>query len=104
MGASHHGEGNSEPEGDRQTELMKRFIAQAEGKAKRAYSEGRINADDQGDLALAVAVDEQKKIVILSFGKPVEWIGFGPRDAVALAKMLIEKARAVSTEPLVLTF
>lgn len=102
MSASHHG--SAEEENNRQTELMKRFIAQADGKAKRAYSEGRVSSDDEGDLAMAVSADPQHKIVILSFGKNVEWIGLGPRDAVALAKMLIDKARRVSTEPLVLTF
>jgi hypothetical protein len=106
MSAGHHGGPIDDNAADieRQNELMKRFIEQAEGKAKRTYGQGRIGAEDDGDLALAIAADREKGIVLVSFGKPVEWIGLGPREAVALAKTLVDKARLVSKEPLVMTF
>ncbi len=77
----------------RQRELMERFVAQAEGKARRAYSAGRIGPDDDGDLAMAVAADRLKGVVILRFGKPVEWIGLGPAECKGLIDMLTEKLR-----------
>jgi hypothetical protein len=81
-------------------EILKRLMDQMEGRAKRAYSEGRVSATDDGDLALAVAADRAKKIVIIDFGKQVDWIGMGPEQAVGLAEMLIAKAREVSDRPL----
>jgi hypothetical protein len=99
--SANHDKGGLDP---KEAELMQRFIDQCNGAAKRSYSQGRAGADDDGDLAIAIRADLERQIVILSFGKNVEWIGLGPRDAVALAKMLIEKARSVSQEPLILTF
>ena len=93
MGAAHHG-------GRNEQEMMSRLLDQLEGRAKRNYSEGRIKATDEGDLALAVTADPAKGIVIVDFGKDVSWLGMGPEQAVHLATMLIEKARAVSKTPL----
>lgn len=93
MGAAHHG-------GRDEQEMMRRLMDQLEGRAKRNYSEGRVGATDEGDLAIAVAADPAKGIVIIDFGKNLSWLGMGPEQAVHLAKMLIEKARAVSKEPL----
>lgn len=91
MGMSHHG--SSEEDQQRQRELMERFIAQAEGKAKRSYSAGRISADDDGDLAAACAADRVRNIVILRFGKPVEWIGLRPAECKQLIDTLTAKLR-----------
>lgn len=106
MSAGHHGGPVDDDAANvgRQNELMKRFIEQAEGRAKRTYSEGRVGAKDEGDLAMAIAADPEHGIVVIEFGKPITWLGLGPRDAVALAKSLVEKARQVSKEPLVMTF
>jgi hypothetical protein len=48
--------------------------------------------DMPGELAYAVAVDPQAQIVIIHFGKPVDWIGFSRKDALMLATTLTEKA------------
>jgi hypothetical protein len=91
MGTSHHGV-PPDPEAEkRQRELMERFVAQAEGKAKRAYSQGRVNADDDGDLAMAVSADPVKQIVIIRFGKPVEWLGLHPKEVNGLINLLKNK-------------
>lgn len=102
MSVSYHG--NQNENDDRQSELMKRFIDQAEGKAKRAFSQGRLSAEDDGDLAIAISADLVHKRVIINFGKHVDWIGLDANDCVGLAKMLIEKAKLVATGPLVITF
>lgn len=49
-----------------------------------------------------VAVDRVHKTVVIHFGKPVEWLGLGPEEAMALATALVEKAREVSDKPLTL--
>lgn len=99
MGAAHHGGGEhrSNPELEA---LMKRFIEQAEGRAKREYTRGRIGADDEGSLAMAVSHDPAKGIVRLDFGKEISWLGMPPEQAVGLAKLLIQHARQVATSPL----
>lgn len=106
MSASHHG--NPNPEGFdearkiAQEALMKRFLEQAEGKAKREYSQGRMSADDEGDLAMAILADEAKKLVVIRFGKPVEWIGMGETECKALISNLIHKLRCIATKPFTL--
>lgn len=81
--------------------IAKRLRAQIDGTAKREYPEGRAGPGDEGALALAVAADHTYKLVRVVFGKPVTGLGLPPKDAVALAQILVKKARAVSTEPLV---
>ncbi len=100
MSASHHG---SSPEDKRkQEETMRRFLEQVDGRAKRVYSEGRMNEDDDGDIAFAIAADKKRGIVVLDFGKNVSWVGLPPQKVVELCGLLMKKAREVSTEPLVL--
>lgn len=103
MSTGHHGYVNDHSDDARIAELMQRFNDQVERRTKRAYPEGRVGGDDEGALAFAVAADQAHGIVRIDFGKPVEWIGLGPKDCVALAQLLIQKAREVSTEPLVVT-
>jgi hypothetical protein len=55
-----------------------------------AFPEGRFRQDDDGQLAIGVAVDRRK--VVLVFGAPVTWVAFGPAQARELARSLNEKA------------
>jgi len=84
MSAAHHSE---------ESKHLERFLAQLEGRARRNYSEGRVGPHDEGDLAFAIAVDPQRKIIIIDFGKPVDWIGMPLREAVQLREMLTEKIK-----------
>lgn len=76
----------------------KEALDAAEGKApaddtavsENQYPRGKLNADDEGQLALRMAVKDGT--VVMDFGKPVAWMGFGPEDAVNLAQMLIQNA------------
>lgn len=99
MAASHHG--GAHDRDPAQDALMKRFLEQCERRAKREYPQGRVGATDDGALALAVTADKPHGIVRIDFGKPVEWLGLPPNEAVALAQLLIRKARETATEPLV---
>lgn len=84
MSASHH----SEAEIAAQQRLLDQFLH----RAKPNFPAGRIHADDQGELSFAVAANPKTKTVIIHFGKPVDWIGFGANEARTLAKLLLEKA------------
>ena len=55
---------------------------------------GKINACDEGQLRFAIG--ERDNNVILDFGKEVVWLAMPPEQAVALAQMLIAKARIVA--------
>jgi hypothetical protein len=92
MSASHHGD-RPDPA------IAQRFMDQLNGTARREYPAGRMGATDDGALSYAVAADPAHGTVVVRFGKPVEWIGLGPADAIALAQSLIRKAREVSREP-----
>jgi hypothetical protein len=93
MSTGHHGTSDDR---ERINEAMQRLFDQVQGKAKRAYPEGRMSAEDDGELAFAVGIDAKSGTVVLNFGKPVAWMGMGPGDARRLAQMLIEKADALS--------
>jgi hypothetical protein len=95
MSAAHHGQpdGFSAEDRRRQQELVDRLIGQFDGTAKRHYSKGRLNAADDGDLALAVTADKAKNVVVISFGKPVDWIGLGPDEVNGLINLLMGKLR-----------
>lgn len=100
MSTSHHG--FSEEDRKKQEEMIKRFLGQVDGRVERAYSQGRIRPDDDGDLAYAVAADEKHGTVIIDFGKAIAWIGLKPQEAANLCRLIMQKARQVSKEPLVL--
>jgi hypothetical protein len=93
MSVSHHGE-------DEARKLMELFQAQQQGKAQREYPNGRLNADDDGALAMAIAADQATKTVVIKFAKPTDWIGLGAKECFALAQLLIQKGREVATEPM----
>ena len=103
MAVNHHGGSGSGPNEELKRtldEMVRRFAAQGEGAAPRAYPKGRLGADDDGELVFAVTADRDKGTVNISFNKPVAWMGLYPSDVVALVKTLVAKAREVSDEPL----
>ena len=83
MATSHHG-----PE---ELSLIKQFTEQLEGRARQRYPHGKLNTDDRGSLALAMAVDKAKGVIIIDFGKPVDWIGLRLEDAELIRDMLTAK-------------
>lgn len=88
MSAQHHGDGRSERE---LAEIRKRFLDQIDGKAKREYPKGRMGADDDGALSMAITSDTRHSTIVIRFGKPVEWIGLGIVDAEHLRDQLTER-------------
>src|SRR5690554_4587002 len=43
------------------------------------YPRGKLNADDEGQLAIAITTKD--KTVIVDFGKGVTWLGLGAEEA-----------------------
>lgn len=90
MSCSHHGTNDDH---NKQSEIMNRFLDQLSQRAVRNYSEGRLGAHDEGDLAFAVAADPKKNVVIVDFGKPVQWMAFPPEQVNELINLLMTKLR-----------
>lgn len=86
---SHHG--NDEEQERALSETMKKLFGE--------YPNGRLNADDQG--AMAVAISHEKGVVKMQFARNLNWIGFTADQAVDIAQTLIDHARkSGSTKPL----
>jgi len=72
----------------KKNELRKRFLSQQTGTPPpRVWPNGRLNGDDDGELAVAIASDPAKKLIIMNFGMPVAWVGLSPdctRNLIAL--------------------
>lgn len=56
------------------------------------FPHGPADADDEGELRLAMAADHNQGIVRVVFGKPVGWLGLPSKEARDFAHLLIEKA------------
>jgi hypothetical protein len=50
------------------------------------HPRGKLNADDEGGIRVAVGVDEG--VVKIFFGKPVSWLGMPKEHALALAEAI----------------
>lgn len=95
MSASHHNPEQAQKDAER----LNRFIEEVTGTAKRKWPNGRVSGEDDGETAFAIAADHQRKIVIIKFSKPMDWIGFGEEEARQLAAKLLEKADELKGVP-----
>jgi hypothetical protein len=59
--------------------------------------EGKVRADDEGELKCAISFDAAKGQVFLDFGKAVTWLSLPPAQAIKLAETLLQKAGAKFT-------
>jgi hypothetical protein len=55
------------------------------------HTEGSINADDEGEMAMAVAADVKSGTVMLAFLKPVAWVAWPPDVVEQLIETLTDK-------------
>lgn len=106
MSFQHHNEGMSDDlrklfEDEKAS--LQRFKDQVTGCAKRTWSDGRIGATDDGDLAFMVGPHPERELVIVDFGKQVQYVAMPPQQAMELASCLIKHARAITTTPISLT-
>ncbi|TXH52853.1 MAG: hypothetical protein E6Q97_14630 [Desulfurellales bacterium] len=61
------------------------------------YPRGKLNADDEGALAMRLAVKD--KTVIVDFGKEVVWLGLDADTARDLGRKLIKHADSIAPKP-----
>ena len=61
--------------------------------AKPHYPRGRLNADDEGELRLAITVKDGT--IIFAFGKAVTWIGLDYDQAKAIGELLLRRAEEI---------
>lgn len=54
------------------------------------FPRGKLNADDEGGLRLAVGVKD--KTVMIMFGKEVAWLGLSKPEAIALSQLIRQRA------------
>ena len=79
---------------DEVRELLRRFVGQVEGTVKRSYSQGRLNAEDDGDLAAALTVVKGK--IVIDFGKRyITWLAMSVDEAEVLAKLILSKVQEI---------
>lgn len=94
MASAHHGA----EEIRRQKELLAMFGNQVAAKAQRKWPEGRIAAEDDGELAIMIATDPAKNVVRFEFGKPVAWLAMPPEQAKELGELMIRRANELTGE------
>ena len=58
------------------------------------YPRGKLCADDEGQLAVAVTIRD--KTVIVDFGKDVSWLGLDHASAVEFAKTILRRAKEIA--------
>lgn len=54
------------------------------------FPNGKINKDDEGELAIGIASDVKNNVVVIEFGKSIQWIGFPPEQAIEFANMIMK--------------
>lgn len=81
----HHGD-------DSNNDTAKKLFKEMFG-ATGEFPEGKLNENDQGEIKFGVAADNDSGKILLSFGKPIAWVGMSPGQAIALADSLRDKAR-----------
>lgn len=86
MSMQHHGD---DLRGD--PELRKLFRDQQRGESVRRWPGGRMGADDDGQLAYAIATDKQRGVILIDFGKEVAWLGLDVAAATQLRDSLTER-------------
>lgn len=88
MSVQHHGDGE-------RSDLMKRFMEQANGEYMRRFPDGRTGADDDGELTFAIDTDDVHRTIVIRFAHPTEWIGLDVKSATELRDQLTERIMAL---------
>ena len=98
MSVQHHGDlpedMRRQLDADR-TRLMERFMEQSTGAYQRKFPDGRIGAEDDGELTYAIANDDRKRVIVIRFAHPTEWIGLDVKAATELRDQLTERIMAL---------
>ena len=91
--AQHHGGGDGPVDEAMRKALRTALNTHLVG-ATGLFPDGQLTADDEGSLQFVLS--ERNNNVIVTFTRPVKWMGMKPQQAVAFAEALIAKARIVA--------
>lgn len=75
------------------------FDRQQAGTQPREYPRGRLNGDDEGALAVKIAVDHGARRIIIAYPKPVAWVGMALNEAEHMRHLLSEKIKELKGIP-----
>ena len=81
----------SMPHHAKPNDLRQRFIDEQLGVALRQFPDGRLGADDDGAVTFAMATDMRRRVIVMKFPKPVDWIGLDQKAAEELRDQLTER-------------
>ena len=56
------------------------------------YPLGKLNEDDEGEIAIAIVSVKATGKVLIDFGKPVVWLAMNANQAKGLGELLIKHA------------
>lgn len=87
MSVEHHGTPNPQDE-----PALRRFVDEVCGRASANFPQGKINKDDLGETAFAIASNQREGIVIIRFTKPVDWLGLDKKSALQMSALIAEHA------------
>ena len=76
-----------------QEDLRRLYEQQQANPGKRTYSKGRLGPEDDGDLYVQMAVDKERKKIIIDFGKSVTWVALDPEGAKSMAELILAKVK-----------
>jgi len=88
MSTSHHG---TPDEIAAKNRLLDQFLE----RAVPAFPAGHLNKDDEGELSFAIAVDKRNGVIVIRFGKSVDWLGLKKHEAEHMGRLLLEKAASL---------
>ncbi len=75
---------------------IKQFVITRDGPRRLGetgrFPRGKADAEDEGEIHMALAADHGNGIVRLMFGKSIAWLGLPCIQARELARLLNEKA------------
>jgi hypothetical protein len=60
------------------------------------FPQGKINADDEGELGVAISAQNQH--VVVEFGSRVSWIAMSPTEARTFAALIRSRANEIEPE------
>jgi hypothetical protein len=58
------------------------------------YPNGKLNENDEGELQMMIT--QENGCVVMHFNKPTAWISMPPEQAIEMAQVLIDHARALN--------
>jgi hypothetical protein len=57
------------------------------------FPRGKLNADDEGGLILAITVIDQT--LRIEFGKPIAWLAMSRDEAIGFAELIMQRAQSM---------